>query len=134
MQIELIRADITSMKVDAMVNPSDSPFDDTPGGNVLCKFVINVPVTHPGSVDDEDALRQATERALQRAEELAVSSVAMPAMWSGDEKITERCARVMLATTARFGERARSLKRVIYALFGQAVYDVFHRVLGETRR
>jgi O-acetyl-ADP-ribose deacetylase (regulator of RNase III) len=130
MEIQLIRADITSIKVDAMVNPVQSPFDDTPGGNLLCRFIVHVPSPPQG---DEDALRASTQQALERAEELAVGSVAMPAFWTAPADAS-RCARIMLQTTLGFRDRARSLRRVVYTLFGQPSYETFERTLKEVDR
>lgn len=130
MEIELIRADITSLKVDAMVNPTESPFDDTPGGNLLCRFVVHVVAPPPG---DAAALHAATVNALERAEELAVSSIALPAFWTAPEDAAE-CAKIMLPATIGFQPRARSLRRVVYTLFGQEVFDAFQRVLREIKR
>jgi O-acetyl-ADP-ribose deacetylase (regulator of RNase III) len=130
MDIELIRADITSIKVDAMVNPSESPFDETPGGNLLCRFIVHVAPPPPG---DEAALRTATEQSLERAEELAVAAIAMPSFWTAPRDVPS-CARVMLSTTAAFRDRAKSVRRVVYTLFGQPAFDEFQRVLNEIDR
>ena len=59
MIIELIRADITSLKIDAIVNPRPTGGDVgtatvSSGGNVLCKFVITAVVPRP---DTPDTLR-----------------------------------------------------------------------------
>src|SRR5213080_5025798 len=88
MKIELIRADITSLKIDAIVNPRTTGGDVgtatvSSGGNVLCKFVITTVVPRAGEEDEERKLRDATWAALHRAEELAVASVAFPAMSAG---------------------------------------------------
>lgn len=133
MHIQLIRAERTSMKVDAMVNPSASEDDAASAGNLLARFIIPVVVPTPGSEDADAKLRAATERALQRAEDFAVSSVAIPAMWTSPPEAVERCARIMLDTTLEFATRARSLQRVVYCLFGEEVHDAFERVLAESR-
>lgn len=145
MQIELIRADVTSLKVDAMVNPSDSqkhiaglgyiPVGTalvSTGGNLLCKFIIHAAGPRMGEGDEDRKLRSATWAALQRAEELAVASVAFPAMSTGVFGFPiERSARVMLAATIDFRPHARSLQRVVYCLFGSEPYNEFERVLTE---
>lgn len=145
MDIELLRADVTSLKVDAMVNPSDSqkhiaglgyiPVGSavvSSGGNLLCKFIIHAAGPRMGEGDEDRKLRSATWSALQRAEELAVASVAFPAMSTGVFGFPiERCARVMLGATIDFKSHARSLQRVVYCLFGADPYDQFRRVLEE---
>lgn len=132
MQIQLLRADTTSLKVDALVYPAESA-DAGPvvvsSGNFLCRFVIHVPVPKAGEGDEESKLRNATIVALERAEELAVASVGLPPVGNGFS--VDFCARVMLTATLEFRARARSLQRAVFCLFGQAEYDAFERVLKE---
>lgn len=163
MDIHLIRADVTSLKVDAIVNPT-SPLiqpdiagrvlvregereDDrwngssplavgttivTTGGNLFCRFVIHAVVPRMGEGDEDAKLRSTTWSALQRAEELAIASVALPAMTAGAFGFTyERCARVMLSTALDFRPHARSLQRTIFCLFGKEPYDIFDRIYKE---
>src|SRR5258708_39597908 len=96
MNIELLRADISSLKVDAIVNPASAQLIAgyasrpavgdaviTEGGNLFCKFVIHAVVPRLGEGNEEPKLRSATWSSLQRAEELALSSVAFPPMSAG---------------------------------------------------
>jgi O-acetyl-ADP-ribose deacetylase (regulator of RNase III) len=145
MDIELLRADISSLKVDAIVNPASpqliaghAPRPEvgdaiiTEGGNLFCKFVIHAVVPRAGEADEEKKLRNATWSSLQRAEELAVSSVAFPPMSAGVFGISyERCARIMLGAAVDFRGHARSVRRVVFCLFGSGAYDDFDRVLRE---
>ena len=138
MQIQLIRADITSLKVDAMASPSPEALAQNgratvvSGGNLLARFVIEVPVPH-GEDDDADAkLRDATREALERADELAVATIGLPVL--GKRSLgfpTERCARAMLRAALDFRTRARSLQRVIFCLFGVEEYRIFEDILKE---
>jgi O-acetyl-ADP-ribose deacetylase len=136
MHIELLRADITSLKVDAMVNesaPGAVPVGQatvTTGGNLLCKFVIHASVPRPGEDNGETKLRAATMSALERAEELAISSVGIPSMGAPALPL-EQMARVMIQAALDFRSRARSLQRVVFCLFGAEPYNTFQRVLGE---
>ena len=132
MQIQLLRADTTSLKLDALVYPAESQTGGavvTSSGNFLCRFVIHVPVPKSGDGDEETKLRDATTSALERAEELAVASVGLPPMGIGFTP--ERCARIMLPAAMAFSTRARSLQRAVFCLFGQAEFDAFTRVLAE---
>jgi O-acetyl-ADP-ribose deacetylase (regulator of RNase III) len=139
MDIQLLRADIASLKVDAIVFPSDPQSHEqdgraavVTGGNLLARFIIQV---HVPQADDPDAdlkLRAATHAALERAEELAVGSVGLPAI--GTEPFgfsIERCARAMLAATIDYRSRGRSLQRAVFCMFGQEEYTTFERVLKE---
>ncbi|MFP5245044.1 MAG: macro domain-containing protein, partial [Thermoanaerobaculia bacterium] len=139
MNIQLLRADIASLKVDAMVAPTEPQHAHesngraivVTGGNLLARFFIHV---HVPNVNDEDAdakLRAATLAAVERAEELAVASVGLPAIATGPFGFTsEHCARVMLAAALEHRSRARSLQRAVFCLFGQEEYAAFERVLG----
>jgi O-acetyl-ADP-ribose deacetylase (regulator of RNase III) len=141
MQIQLLRTDTTSLKLDAIVFPNEdaAAAGDDPGkavvstgGNLLCRFVIHVNVPSAGEGDADAKLRAATIAALERAEELAIASVGLPAIGTGTFGFTnERCARVMLSATMDFRSRARSLQRAVFCLFGKEEYQVFTRVLGE---
>jgi len=135
MHIQLLRADITSMKVDAIISPSETSDESVSGGNLLCKFIIYTPIPRAGDEDAEEKIRRATINSLERAESLAVASVAMPAMCAGfPDPMMKRCAQVMLEATMLFGTRARSLQRVVYCLFDQGLYEVFESALRELKR
>jgi O-acetyl-ADP-ribose deacetylase (regulator of RNase III) len=149
MHIQLLRADITSLKVDAIVNPTNAHLQRagglgadlplapgtavaTTGGNLLCRFVIHTIVPTIGEGDEDAKLRAATWASLEKAEELAVAAVALPAMAAGTFGFpVERCARIMLGATIDFRPLARSLHRVVYCLFGKDPHDTFTRVLEE---
>lgn len=141
MRIELLRVDITSLNVDAMVIPVNGPSSPptgtaavTAGGNLLCRFVIHAVPPRQGEGDEEAKLRDTTMEVLQRADELAVESVALPPLSTGKPALAlETIARIMLRATLDFQTRARSIRRVIYCLFGQEPYDVFERVLRELK-
>ena len=141
MRIELLRVDITSLNVDAMVIPVNGPSSlptgtaaVNAGGNLLCRFVIHAVPPRFGEGDEEAKLRDTTMAVLQRADELAVESVALPPLSTGKPVFSlEKIARVMLRATLDFQTRARSIRRVIYCLFGQEPYDVFERVLKELK-
>ena len=132
MQIQLLRADTTSLKVDALVYPAAEGSGEqveVSSGNFLCRFVIHVQVPKAGEGDDEVKLRNATTLALERAEELAVASVGLPPIGTGFT--SDRQAKVMLAAALEFRPRARSLQRAVFCLFGQPEFDAFDRALKE---
>jgi O-acetyl-ADP-ribose deacetylase (regulator of RNase III) len=138
MDIQLLRADIASLKVDAIVAPSGAQSQESgravvvTGGNLLARFVIHVHVPNGGDEDADAKLLAATRAAVERAEELAVASVGLPAIATGPFGFTpERCARVMLPAALDHRARARSLQRAVFCLFGAKEYEAFERVLGE---
>ena len=129
MKLELIRADITSLKIDAIVNPRSSGGDVgtatvTSGGNVLCKFVITAVIPLPGEENEERKLSDAIGAALHRAEELAVATVAFPAMGGA-------AGRVVVRAALDFRAHARSLQRVVFCAFSEQAHDEFNRLLQE---
>lgn len=143
MNIQLLRADIASLKVDALIAAAEPQAHEraadmagravvVTGGNLLARFIIQV---HVPNVDDDDAdakLRSATLAAFERAEELAIASIGLPAIATEPFGFSvERCARVMLEATLQHRSRARSLQRAVFCLFGAEEYKVFERVLGE---
>jgi O-acetyl-ADP-ribose deacetylase (regulator of RNase III) len=140
MQIQLLRADVTSLKVDAIVAPS-SPSSlaqngratVVTGGNLLARFVIEIPVPEGGDEDRDTRLRDSTRDALERADELAVATIGIPVL--GKQALgLESCARQMLRATLDYRARARSLHRAVFCLFGPEEYAVFDRVLHEFDR
>lgn len=139
MLIELLRADITSLKVDAIAAPSPASALSqngratvVTGGNLLARFVIEVPVPR-GTEEDADAkLRDATREALEKADELAVATLGLPVLGKRSMGFTtERCARVMVKAALDFRARARSLQRTVFCLFGQEEHAAFESVLKE---
>lgn len=140
MEIKLLRADVASLKVDAIVTPADPRTVDADapdgvsvtGGNLLARFVIQVRVPQAADEEAETKLQAATVAALERAEELAVASIGLPAIGTGPFAFTpEQCARAMLPAALAHRSRARSLQRAVFCLFGKEEYLAFERVLGE---
>jgi O-acetyl-ADP-ribose deacetylase (regulator of RNase III) len=137
MEIQLLRADITSLKVDAIVAPSTpaTPVQNgratvVTGGNLLARFVIEVPVPHASGEDSDALLRDSMRDALERADELAVATIGIPVL--GKQALgLDRCARLMLEATLDYRARARSLHRAVFCLFGAEEYAAFQRVLEE---
>jgi len=144
MEIELLRADVTSLKVDAIINPAlaGKPVADfgsvpvghavvTSGGNVLCKFVIHAIVPRHGDGDEDAKLRNAIWAALKRAEELAIASVAMPPVPATFGFEHGRCSRVMVSTALDFRSHARSLQRVVFCAFSEDALSELRRAIEE---
>lgn len=143
MNIQLLRADINSLKVDALVAPTDQKSNEragedkgravvVTGGNLLARFIIHVHVPNVTDADADAKLRSATLAALERAEELAIASIGLPAIATEPFGFpVEHCARIMLAATMQHRSRARSLQRAVFCLFGAEEYAVFEKVLGE---
>lgn len=142
MNIQLLRTDVASLKVDALVAASDPQSHEisgravvATGGNLLARFVIHVHVPNAADHDAHAKLRAATLTALERAEDLAVASVGLPVLGCGPNGFAiEDCARIMLGAAVQHRSRARSLQRAVFCLFGQEEYAVFERVLTELKK
>jgi O-acetyl-ADP-ribose deacetylase (regulator of RNase III) len=142
MDIELLRADVSSLKVDAIVNPAPAVHGAfggadvgeavvSSGGNVLCKFVIHAIMPRNGDGGEEAKLANALRAALKRAEELAIASVAVPPLPPAFGFEQERCTRVLLSSALAFRAQARSLQRVVFCAFSEAAYAALHHALEE---
>jgi O-acetyl-ADP-ribose deacetylase (regulator of RNase III) len=132
-RIQLLRADVTSMKVDAMVSPSKSGEAES-SANLLCKFFIPAKFPLVAAANAEVELQSATMKALEHAESLAVSSVALPPMWTKGPAEIERCARSMVQAALDFRRKARSLQLVVFCVFGTSTYEIFERALRDLDR
>lgn len=139
MRIQLLRADISSLKLDAIVAPTDVTASgpegravSVTGGNLLARFVISVPVPRVGEDDADSQLAESTRMALARGEELAVATIGLPPIATGPFGFTvERCAQVMVPVVLDFQPKARSLQRAVFCLFGRVEYETFEKVLKE---
>jgi O-acetyl-ADP-ribose deacetylase len=168
METKLIRGDITTLEVDAIVNAANSHLQHgggvagailrrggpqiqiesnrigyvpvgnaavTSAGDLPCKYVIHAVGPRMGEGDEDRKLRDATIAALERAEELGLKSVALPAISSGIYGFpVDRCAAVMLQAISEFGARARSLQSVTVCLYDQPAYDIFEKALHALTR
>lgn len=141
MNIQLLRTDVASLKVDALVAATDPQSHEisgravvVTGGNLLARFVIHVHVPNASDPNAAQELHDATAKALERAEELAVASIGLPAIGTGIYGFSiEECARIMLGAAVQHRSRARSLQRAVFCLFGHEEYNVFERVMGELK-
>jgi len=142
LNIQLLRTDVASLKVDALVAPADPQSHEVngravvvTGGNLLARFVIHVHVPSAGDDDARAKLHAATIAALERAEDLAVASVGLPALGTGANGFAvDDCARIMLGAAVQHRSRARSLQRAVFCLFGREEYAAFESVLTELKK
>jgi O-acetyl-ADP-ribose deacetylase (regulator of RNase III) len=163
MKIALVQDDITTLKVDAIVNAANSHLQHgggvagaivrrggsviqeesnrigyvpvgnaavTTAGKLPCKYVIHAVGPRMGEGDEDRKLRDATTSALERAEELRLQSVALPAISSGIFGLPiDRCASVMIGAVLDFRSRARSLQTVTICLYDEQAHQIFERTL-----
>ena len=106
----------------------------TGGGKLPAKWVIHAvgPVWRGGGENEEALLASAVAACLERAEELAAKSVALPALSTGIYGFPmERAARVSIAQARRFAGGARSIERILFCLFDGEALVVFEKALAE---
>jgi O-acetyl-ADP-ribose deacetylase (regulator of RNase III) len=101
----------------------------TGGGRLKARYVIHAAVMGQDLRTDADKIRQATQNSLRRADELALKSIAFPALGTGVGGFSlEQCARIMLDVVHRHSASGTSLKRVVFVLYDEPAYQAFERV------
>jgi O-acetyl-ADP-ribose deacetylase len=101
----------------------------TSAGNLKARYVIHGAVMGPDLRTDADLIRRTTQRCLEVADGLGVTSLALPALGTGVGGFPlDECARIM-ANVAR-GFDATSLERVIFAVFGSQAERAFTTAAG----
>ena len=100
----------------------------TGAGRLKARYVIHAAVMGRDLCTDADKIRQATQNSLRRADELALKSIAFPALGTGVGGFSlEECARIMLDVVRRHSA-AGSLERVVFVLYDEPAYQAFERV------
>jgi O-acetyl-ADP-ribose deacetylase (regulator of RNase III) len=100
----------------------------TGGGRLKARYVIHAAVMGRDLRTDADKIRQATQNSLRRADELALKSIAFPALGTGVGGFPlEECARIMLDVVRRHSASGTSLERVVFVLYDEPAYQAFER-------
>ena len=101
----------------------------TSAGRLPAKHVIHAAVMGQDLVTSADAIRRATGRTLEVAEELGAESLALPAFGTGIGGFPlEECARIMVGETRAFEPLA--LRRVVFAVYGDDARRAFEAALA----
>ena len=104
----------------------------TTGGNLKARHVIHAVGPRMGEGDEDRKLTDATLNSLKVADENGLTSMAFPAISTGIFGFPiERCAKIMLETTAEYLRGETGLQRVVFCLFGRGSYQVFAHQLGQ---
>jgi O-acetyl-ADP-ribose deacetylase (regulator of RNase III) len=102
----------------------------TTGGNLKTKYVIHAVGPRMGEGKEDEKLRNATLNSLKLADENNLKSIAFPAISTGIFGFPiDRCAEIMLKTTADYLKGHTGLKKVVFCLYGRDSYDVFEKQL-----
>ena len=106
----------------------------TGAGDLPARHVIHAAVMGQDLATNADHIRRATLSALARADELALSSIAFPALGTGVGGFPlDECAGLMLEAIAEHTRAGTTQKSIEFVLFNRPAYDVFCRVAGRQR-
>ena len=101
----------------------------TGAGALRARWVVHGAVMGQDLRTDADLVRRTTASCLRVADELGAESVALPAFGTGVGGFPlEECARLMVEETRQF--EPRTLRRVVFAVFGDEARRVFERALS----
>jgi O-acetyl-ADP-ribose deacetylase (regulator of RNase III) len=100
----------------------------TSAGRLAARWVVHAAVMGQDLVTSADAIRNATRRTLEVADELGAEAVALPAFGTGVGGFPlADCARIMVGEARAF--EARSLRRVVFAVHGDEAAAAFRTAL-----
>lgn len=103
----------------------------TGAGSLPCKFVIHAATMGMDFKTDEIKVRDSARSALNLAEELKISSIAIPALGCGVGGFTYlACAKIMAQEVYRhLRQGGSSLKEIIFCLYDREAFEVFDKGL-----
>jgi O-acetyl-ADP-ribose deacetylase (regulator of RNase III) len=106
----------------------------TPGGRLKARYVIHAVGPRWGEGDEERKLKSAVTSSLQRADELGLHSVALPAISTGIFGYPlEAAARAILAAVRDHAKGQTTLRRVFLSLFDEKSVKVFKETMDALR-
>ena len=101
----------------------------TGAGRLKAKYVIHGAVMGQDLRTDADLVARTTRRCLEIADDLDVETLALPAFGTGVGGFSlDECARIMVSEARAF--ESRSLRRVVFAVFGTGARRAFEHVLA----
>jgi len=103
----------------------------TTGGNLKARHVIHAVGPMMGEGEEDNKLRNATLNSLQLADQHQLKSMAFPALSTGIFGYPiDRCARIMLNTTADYLSGSTGLETVVFCLWGEEAFRHFAATLA----
>jgi O-acetyl-ADP-ribose deacetylase len=100
----------------------------TGAGRLPARWVVHAAVMGQDLTTSADAIRRATRRTLEVADELGAESLALPAFGTGVGGFPlGDCARIMVAEARAF--EGRALRRVVFAVYGAGAEAAFRSAL-----
>ena len=102
----------------------------TGAGRLPARWVIHGAVMGQDLRTDADLVERTTRRCLEVADELGAESLALPAFGTGVGGFPlDRCAEIMVRVSRDY--EPSTLKRVVFAVFGDEAERAFRTALGE---
>ncbi len=100
----------------------------TGAGRLPARWVVHAAVMGQDLTTSADAIRRATRRTLEVADELGAESLVLPAFGTGVGGFPlDECARIMVAEARAF--EGRALRRVVFAVYGAGAEAAFRSAL-----
>ncbi len=97
-------------------------------GNLACRHVIHAAAMGQNLVTSADKIRNSTDNALKRAEELGVASIAFPALGTGVGGFDyDQAAEIMLSVCYEHSGADRSVRTIRFVLFDQRAFEAFEQ-------
>lgn len=104
----------------------------TGAGRLKARYVIHAVGPRLGEGDEDNKLKNATANALRLASKKGLKSIAFPAISTGIFGFPkDRCSKIMLSTTLDFLKKHTLPEKVIFCLFDDETYQIFHLRLKE---
>ena len=102
----------------------------TGGGELKALHVIHAVGPRMGEGDEDEKLKNATLNSLKAADENSLNSIAFPAISTGIFGYpVDRCARIMLKTTADYLTEGSGIETVTFCLYGKETKTLFVNAL-----
>ena len=99
----------------------------TNAGDLPYKAIIHAVAPRAGMDDWQHLLQNSVRNAIMCADNLGLSSVALPALGTGVFSLPlEPAARLMLDAARQTAEQCSSVKTIVFCLFGERTYELFN--------
>ena len=104
---------------------------ETTGGEMPCRWVIHAATMELGGPTSAEIIRRATASTLAKADELGARSLALLAFGTGVGGFpVDEAARIEVEEVRRHLDSGSKLKRVVFAVRGDAARQAFERALS----
>jgi O-acetyl-ADP-ribose deacetylase (regulator of RNase III) len=102
----------------------------TGAGRLRAHHVIHAAVMDQDLRTDAARIREATEDAMRKADQVGARSIAFPALGTGVGGFpVPECAVIMIDAVREYAAGGTGVERVIFVLYDRPAYEAFQRVL-----